>query len=45
MTVDPPGSLGTQPENINGSGAIVGSYIDANNVFHGFLRLPLEGGD
>jgi len=38
VTIDPPGSVGTQPENINDSGAIVGYYIDANNVYHGFLR-------
>ena len=24
----------------NQSGAIVGYYLDANNVFHGFLRFP-----
>jgi hypothetical protein len=38
VTIDPPGSVGTQPENINDSGTIVGYYIDANNVYHGFLR-------
>jgi hypothetical protein len=38
VTIDPQGSVGTQPESINDSGAIVGYYIDANNVFHGFLR-------
>ncbi len=25
---------------LNPAGAIVGSYIDANNVYHGFLRNP-----
>jgi hypothetical protein len=40
VTVDPPGSVGTQPESINDSGAIVGYYLDANNVYHGFLRAP-----
>jgi hypothetical protein len=38
VTVDPPGSAGTQPESINDSGAITGYYLDANNVYHGFLR-------
>jgi hypothetical protein len=36
-----PGSLnGTFPYSINDWGAITGYYIDANNVSHGFLRLP-----
>lgn len=38
VTIDPPGSTGTQPESINDSGAIMGYYLDANNVYHGFLR-------
>ena len=41
ITIDPPGSLLTQPFDINGPGAIVGLYFD--NVFfseHGFLRDP-----
>ena len=29
---------GTLANGINGSGVIAGSYIDANNVYHGFLR-------
>ncbi len=37
VTVDPPGSVGTQPESINDSGAIAGYYLDATNVYHGFL--------
>lgn len=37
VTVDPPGSAGTQPESINDSGAITGYYLDTNNVYHGFL--------
>lgn len=28
---------------INASGAITGYYLDAKNVFHGFLLLPPEG--
>lgn len=39
-TVDPQGSVGTQPESINNVGTIVGYYFDANNVYHGFLRIP-----
>lgn len=27
---------------INDAGAITGSYIDANNVYHGFLRIPKD---
>jgi hypothetical protein len=42
VTVDPPGSAGTQPESINNSGAIVGYYLDASNVYHGFLRTKEE---
>ena len=30
---------GTQAMGINASGAIVGIYIDANHVYHGFLRF------
>lgn len=39
VTIDPPGSVATQPEGINDSGTIVGYYVDANNVIHGFLRV------
>jgi hypothetical protein len=36
-----PGSYnGTFPYSINDQGVITGYYIDANNVSHGFLRLP-----
>jgi len=31
---------GTQPASINPEGAISGFYTDANNVVHGFIRLP-----
>lgn len=31
---------GTFPISISSSGAITGYYIDASNVFHGFLRRP-----
>src|ERR1700747_2548626 len=36
-----PGDLnGTYPGGINNGGVITGSYQDANNAFHGFLRSP-----
>jgi cell envelope opacity-associated protein A len=36
-----PGSLnGTFPYGINDQGVITGYYLDANNVSHGFVRLP-----
>jgi hypothetical protein len=45
ITFDAPGAgtgpgQGTQGNGINPAGAITGFYLDANNVFHGFLRTP-----
>jgi len=47
ITFDAPGAdtkpgdnNGTYSSGINSWGAITGSYQDANNVFHGFLRRP-----
>ena len=47
ITFDAPGagtSAGQGTETLVGaispSGAVTGPYIDANNVFHGFLRTP-----
>jgi hypothetical protein len=40
VTVDPVGSTYTFPDGINDLGRITGYYLDANNVFHGFLRIP-----
>jgi hypothetical protein len=37
---DVPNSIQTLPRAINGAGAIVGNYLDANDVNHGFLRDP-----
>jgi hypothetical protein len=34
------GFLGTSPSAINPAGLITGTYSDANNVSHGFLRIP-----
>jgi uncharacterized membrane protein len=31
---------GTFPQSINDWGVIIGSYIDANDVYHGFIRSP-----
>src|SRR5215467_11200209 len=37
-TIDPPGSILTQPSSINQAGAITGFYQDAGFNTHGFLR-------
>jgi hypothetical protein len=39
-TFDPPGSTFTSPSAITPSGVIIGSYLDASGVTHGFLRTP-----
>ena len=44
-TIDVPGAgagagQGTFAVSINPAGAITGYYVDANNVGHGFLRIP-----
>jgi hypothetical protein len=39
-TVDPAGSVGTEPFVIDDLGAITGYYLDANDVNHGFLAVP-----
>src|SRR5713226_9976449 len=38
ITFDPPGSTNTYAFGINPAGAITGTYVDASNVDHGFLR-------
>jgi hypothetical protein len=40
ITFDPPGSTYTFATQINPSGTIVGSYLDANNLYHAFRRTP-----
>lgn len=40
ITFDPPGSTYTYAVQINPSGTIVGFYLDANNLYHGFRRAP-----
>jgi hypothetical protein len=37
-TFDPPGSTFTAPRSITPGGVIIGSYVDASGVTHGFLR-------
>src|SRR5262245_9624177 len=37
---DPPGSTFTIPSGITAAGVIIGDYVDANGVTHGFLRTP-----
>jgi hypothetical protein len=37
---DLPANQGTFPISINPGGEIAGSYVDANNVMHGFVRAP-----
>ena len=39
-TFDPPGSIYTAPIAITPTGVIIGSYVDASGVTHGFLRTP-----
>jgi hypothetical protein len=39
-TIDPQGSIFTFSSGLNDSGAITGYYLDANNEYHGFLRIP-----
>jgi probable HAF family extracellular repeat protein len=43
QTIDFPGSTGTRAIGINNAGQIVGDYVDANGVRHGFLATPVPG--
>jgi len=47
ITFDAPGAIsaagsfdGTFPKSINDAGAVTGHYLDANTLYHGFLRTP-----
>lgn len=40
ITFDPPGSTSTVPSGITADGTIVGYFLDAGGVQHGFLRAP-----
>jgi hypothetical protein len=42
VTVDPLGSVFTWSSSMNDSAVITGYYLDANSVYHGFLRIPRE---
>ncbi len=35
-----PGAVNTYGDFVNAAGAVVGSYIDADGMFHGFIRNP-----
>jgi uncharacterized membrane protein len=41
-TIDVPGSINTFPFGINASGVIVGRYLGAGNVTHGFVRTGTD---
>src|SRR5215472_7998407 len=38
ITIDVPGAQETQAFGISKAGAITGEYLDASNVYHGFVR-------
>jgi probable HAF family extracellular repeat protein len=42
-TFDVPGASMTEAYGINNAGDIVGTYVDANGVQHGFLAAPVPG--
>jgi hypothetical protein len=41
-TVDVPGARETQIFSINAKGEIVGKYVDADDVQHGFIGTPVR---
>ncbi|MDE0684687.1 MAG: T9SS type A sorting domain-containing protein, partial [Candidatus Poribacteria bacterium] len=40
LTITFPGAVNTYGDFVNAAGAVVGSYIDADGMFHGFIRYP-----
>ena len=40
LTITFPGAVQTYGDFVNAAGAVVGSYIDADGMFHGFIRNP-----
>jgi len=40
LTITFPGAVNTYGDFVNAVGAVVGSYIDADGMFHGFIRNP-----
>ena len=39
-TIDPPGSIYSNPSDINDAGQIVGDYEDSSGNWHGFIAYP-----
>ena len=40
LTITFPGAVNTYGDFVNAAGAVVGSYTDADGMFHGFIRHP-----
>ena len=40
LIITVPGAVNTYGDFVNAAGAVVGSYIDADGMFHGFIRNP-----
>ena len=40
LTITVPGAVNTYGDFVNTAGAVVGSYVDADGRFHGFIRHP-----
>ncbi|MDE0688204.1 MAG: T9SS type A sorting domain-containing protein [Candidatus Poribacteria bacterium] len=40
LTITVPGAVNTYGDFVNAAGAVVGSYVDADGRFHGFIRHP-----
>ena len=40
LTIAFPGAVNTYGDFVNAAGAVVGSYVDADGMFHGFMRHP-----
>jgi hypothetical protein len=38
-TIDPPGTIFTEPAGISDCGSVTGTHIDVNGVYHGFIAL------
>ena len=38
--IDVPGAVNTYADHVNAAGVVVGSYVDAEDMFHGFLHHP-----
>ncbi|MXV74359.1 T9SS type A sorting domain-containing protein [Candidatus Poribacteria bacterium] len=40
LTITFPGAVNTYGDFVNAAGTVVGSYVDADGMFHGFIRNP-----